>query len=271
MVRTVVVALCLVAVAAGATVAVGHRARSDVVVVVVTVVEHSLGVAGVETVETEVEAGFGVVAVAVLRLRSWSSSMASTHLPGLALVLAARRQPVTVGMIVVVDDVIQVVPYKRRYRGLDWCIGLTEPHMLFEDEAQVGLKAHKPGSLLVAGQIGVVMSFDLREFGIVVAVSRWDKEVVTVAEQGLGSIGKALGRWMAAYLQPGVSAGTTKQYGGHKYLAEGCKSFVEGSLEEGRHRHHHIHMAAAQVDRSDSVVAAPLMILAMLHSLVVLL
>ena len=75
---------------------------------------------------------------------------------------------------------------------------------------------------------------------------------------------------MAAYLQSHVSGGTTKQCGGHKYLAEDCKSFVEGSLEEG-HRHHHIHMAAAQVGRSDSAVAAPLMILAMLHSLVVLL
>ena len=78
---------------------------------------------------------------------------------------------------------------------------------------------------------------------------------------------------MAAYLQSHVSGGTTKQCGGHKYLAEDCKSFVEGSLEERRHRrrHHHIHMAAAQVGRSDSAVAAPLMILAMLHSLVVLL
>lgn len=153
---------------AGATVAAGHRARSDVavVVVVVTVVEHSLGVEGVET---EVEVSF--VAVAVLRLRSWSSSMASTHLPGLASVLAAHRQPVTVGMIVVVDDVIQVVHCKRHYRPLERCIGLTEHHMLFEDEAQVGLKVHKLGSLLVVDQIGVVMSFDLREFGIVVAVN----------------------------------------------------------------------------------------------------
>jgi hypothetical protein len=64
------------------------------------------------------------------------------------------------------------------------------------------------------------------------------------------------------------------QCSGHKYLAEDCKSFVEGSLEERRRRRrrrHHIHMAAAQVGRSDSAVAAPLMTLAMLHSLVVLL
>src|SRR2546421_9237129 len=97
MVRTVGVALCLVGVAADATVAAGHRASSDVAVAVavVMVVEHSLGVA---EVETEVEADF-VVAVAVLRLRSWSSLMASTHSSGLASVLAAPRQPVAVGTI----------------------------------------------------------------------------------------------------------------------------------------------------------------------------
>lgn len=50
---------------------------------------------------------------------------------------------------------------------------------------------HKLGSLLVVGRVGVVMSFDLREFGIVVAVSRLDREVVTVAGQGLGSTGRA--------------------------------------------------------------------------------
>jgi hypothetical protein len=173
MVRTVGVALCLVAVAAG------HRASSDVAVAVavLTVVEHSLEVA---EVETEVEADF-VVAVAVRRLRSWSSSMASTHSPGLASVLAAHRQPVAVGTIGVVEDVIQVATCRRRYRALEVCTGLTESHMQFEDEARVELKVHKLGSLLVVGRIGVVMSFDLREFGIVVAVSRLDREVVTVA------------------------------------------------------------------------------------------
>jgi hypothetical protein len=189
MVRTVGVALCLVAVAADATVAAGHRASSDVAVAVavVTVVEHSLGVA---EVETEVEADF--VVVAVLRLRSWSSSMASTHSPGLASVLAARRQPAAVGTIgVVVEDVIQVATYRRRYRVLEVCIGLTEPHRQFEDGAQVELEVHKLDSLLVVGQVGVVMSFGLREFGIVVAVSRLDREVVTVAGQGVGSTGRA--------------------------------------------------------------------------------
>jgi hypothetical protein len=176
MVRAVGVALCLVAVAADATVAAGHRVSSAVAgaVAVVTVVEHSLGVA---KVETEVEADF----VVVLRLRSWSSSMASTHSPGLASVLAARRQPVAVGTIGVVENVIQVATCRRRYRALEVCIGLTECHTQFEDEARVELKVHKFGSLLVVGQIGVVMSFDLREFGIVVAVSRLGREVVTVA------------------------------------------------------------------------------------------
>jgi hypothetical protein len=169
MVRTVVVALCLVGVAADATVAAGHRANSDVVVAVVTVEEHSLGVVGVEI---EVEADFVVVVVAVLRLRSWSSSMASTHLPGLASALAARRQPVAAGTIVVVENVIQVATCKRRYRALEVYIGLPESHTLFGDGAWVELKVHKLGSLLVVGQIGVVMSFDPREFGIVVAVSR---------------------------------------------------------------------------------------------------
>src|SRR5947209_20178897 len=115
MVRTVVAALCLVGVAADVTVAAGRRARSDVAVAVavVTVGEHSLGVGGVET---EVEVNFVVVvvvAVVVLRLRSWSSSMASTHLPGLASVLAARRRPVAVGTIVAVEDVIQVATCKH--------------------------------------------------------------------------------------------------------------------------------------------------------------
>jgi hypothetical protein len=195
MVRTVVVALCLVGVAADATVAAGHRANSDVVVAVVTVGEHSLG-----GVEIEVEADFVVVAVAVLRLRSWSSSMASTHLPGLASALAARRQLVAAGTIVVVENVIQVTTCKRRYRALEVYIGLPESHTLFGDGARVELKVHKLGSLLVVGQIGIVMSFDPREFGIVVAVSRWDREVVTVAEQGFGNIGRASGRWVAAYL-----------------------------------------------------------------------
>jgi hypothetical protein len=92
--------------------------------------------------------------------------------------------------------------------------------------------------------------------------------------RGLGVLEghRAIG-WLHIYTQ--VSAGRTNQCGGHKYLAEGYKSFVEGSLEEGRHHHHHhhhhIHMTAAQVDRSDSAAAAPLMILAMLRSLVVLL
>jgi hypothetical protein len=141
MVRTVVVALCLVGVVADATAAAGHRARSD-------------------------------AAVAVPRLRSWSSSMASTHLPGPASVLAARRQPVVAGTIVVVEDVIQLATCKRRYRALEVCIGLPESRTLFEDGARVELKVHKLGSLLVVGRIGVVMSFDPREFGIVVAVSR---------------------------------------------------------------------------------------------------
>ena len=88
--------------------------------------------------------------------------------------------------------------------------------------------------------------------------------------RGLGVLeGHRTVGWLHIYSH--VSAGTTKQCGGHKYLAEDCKSFVEGSLEEGRRHHHHIHMAAAQVGRSDSAVAAPLMILAMLHSLAVLL
>jgi hypothetical protein len=90
--------------------------------------------------------------------------------------------------------------------------------------------------------------------------------------RGLGVLEghRAIG-WLHIYTR--VSAGRTNQCGGHKYLAEGCKGFVEESLEEGRHcrHHHHIHMAAAQVDRSDSAVVAPLMILAMLRSLVVLL
>jgi hypothetical protein len=180
------VALCLVAVAADATVAAGHRASSDVAVAAaVTVVEHSLGVA---KVETEVEADF---VVAVLRLRSWSSSMASTHSPGLASVFAARRQPVAVGTIGVVEDVIQVATCRRRYRALEVCTGLIDSHTQFEDEERVELKVHKLGSLLVVGQIGVVMSFDLKEFGIVVVVSRLDREVVTVAGQGLGSTGRA--------------------------------------------------------------------------------
>src|SRR5271169_897838 len=127
MVRTVGVALCLVAVAADATVAAGHRVSFAVAVAVVTVVEHSLGVA---KAETEVEADF---VVAVLRLRSWSSSMASTHSPGLASVLAARRQPVAVGTIGVVEDMIQVTTCRRRYRDLEVCIGLTESQTQFED------------------------------------------------------------------------------------------------------------------------------------------
>ena len=91
--------------------------------------------------------------------------------------------------------------------------------------------------------------------------------------RGLGVLEghRAIG-WLHIYTH--VSAGRANQCGGDKYLAEGCRSFVEGSLEEGRHhRHHHryIHMAAAQVDRSDSAVVAPLMIPAMLRSLVVLL
>ena len=89
--------------------------------------------------------------------------------------------------------------------------------------------------------------------------------------RGLGVLEghRAIG-WLHIYTQ--VSAGRTNQCGGHKHLAEGCKSFVEGSLEEGRRHHHlHIHMAAAQVDRSDSAVVAPLMIPAMLRSLGVLL
>jgi hypothetical protein len=181
------VALCLVAVAADATVAAGHRASSAaaVAVAVVTVMEHSLEAA---EVETEVEAYF---VVAVLRLRSWSSSMASTHSSGLASVLAARQQPVAVGTIGVVEDVIQVAICRRRYRALEVCIGLTESHTQFEDGARVELKVHKLGSLLVVGQIGVVMFFDPREFGIVVAVSRLDREVVTVVGQGLGSTGRA--------------------------------------------------------------------------------
>jgi hypothetical protein len=88
--------------------------------------------------------------------------------------------------------------------------------------------------------------------------------------RGLGVLEghRAIG-WLHIYTH--VSAGRTKQCDGHKHLAEGCKSFVEGSLEEGLHHHHHIHMAAAQVDRSDSAVVAPLMIPATLRSLVVLL
>jgi hypothetical protein len=184
------VALCLVAVAADATVAAGHRASSAVAVAVavVTVVERSLEAA---EVETEVEADFVVVVVAVLRPRSWSSSMASTHSSDLASVLAERQQPVAVGTIGVVDDVIQVATCRRRYRALEVCIGSIEPHTQFEDGALVELKVHKLGSLLVVGQIEVVMSFDLREFGIVVAVSRLDREVVTVVGQGLGSTGRA--------------------------------------------------------------------------------
>jgi len=68
---------------------------------------------------------------------------------------------------------------------------LPESHTLFEDGTWVVLKVRKLGSLLVVDQIGVVMTFDLREFGIVVAVSRLDREVVTVAGQGLGSTGRA--------------------------------------------------------------------------------
>ena len=88
--------------------------------------------------------------------------------------------------------------------------------------------------------------------------------------RGLGVLEghRAIG-WLHIYTQ--VSAGRTNQCSGHKHLAEGCKSFAEGSLEEGRHHPHHIHMAAAQVDCSDSAVVAPLMIPAMLRSLVVLL
>jgi hypothetical protein len=88
--------------------------------------------------------------------------------------------------------------------------------------------------------------------------------------RGLGVLEghRAIG-WLHIYTH--VSAGKTNQCGGHKYLAEGCRSFVEGSLEEGRHHPRHIHMAAARVDRSDSAAVAPWMILAMLRSLVVLL
>ena len=108
--------------------------------------------------------------------------MASTHLPGLASVLAARQQPVAAGTIVVVESVIQSATCKRRYRALEVYIGLPECHTLFGDGARVELRVHKLGSLLVVGQIGVVMSFDPRVFGIVVAVSQWGREVVTVVE-----------------------------------------------------------------------------------------
>jgi hypothetical protein len=161
-------------------------------------------------------------------------------------VLAARRLPVAVGRIVAVENMVHAATCMRRCQALELCTDLAEPHTLFEDEMRVELKVHKPGSLLMVGQVGTVMSFDQRECGIVVAVSRWDREVVTVAEQGPGSTGRASARWVAAYLQPGISKkrrggggrGTTKQRGGSKYLAEGCKSFVEGSLEE-RRRHRH--------------------------------
>ena len=106
--------------------------------------------------------------------------MASIHSPDPASVLVARRQPVAVDMIGVVEDVIQVATCRRHYRVLEVCIGLTESHTQFENGAQVGLKVHKLGSLLVVDQIGVVMSFDPREFGIVVAVSQLGREVVTV-------------------------------------------------------------------------------------------
>jgi hypothetical protein len=84
MVRIAAMVLCSVGAAADATVAAGHRARSDVDVAVVMVREHNLGVA---EGETEMKADFVVVVAAVaaaLQLRSWSSLMASTHLPGLA-------------------------------------------------------------------------------------------------------------------------------------------------------------------------------------------
>ena len=64
-------------------------------------------------------------------------------------------------------------------------------HMLFEVEAPTEREVHRLGNFLVVGQIEAVMVFDLTGSEIVVVESLLDKEVVTVAEEALVSIGRA--------------------------------------------------------------------------------
>jgi len=137
-------------------------------VVVVTGVEHTLGVAG--GVEIEVEAYF-VVAVVVLRRKSWSSLRENTHLLGLASVLAAHPQLEEVDMIGVLEDEVQEVTCRRHYRALALCIGSIGSHKLYEDGTRIGLEEHTLGSFLVMGQIEAVRVFDLKGFETAVAAS----------------------------------------------------------------------------------------------------
>jgi hypothetical protein len=136
MVRTAVVAMCLAVAVVDVMVVVdvrlvaGYKVRSVVAVAAVTRVEHSPGA----VVEVEIE--LGAYSVVVLRRRnSWSNSMASTHLPGLASVLAVRPEPVKVGKTGDVASVNRLANYKPGYRALGVGIGSIGSHMLFEDGA----------------------------------------------------------------------------------------------------------------------------------------
>jgi hypothetical protein len=171
-VRTAVVALCLVVAAVDAMVVVGvrigagHKVHSGIAAAAaVTGVEHSPGV--VVEAEIEVEAYSAVV----LRRRSWNNSMASTHLPGLAFVLDECRELARAGKIGVGAGVNRPANRKRGYRALVAGIDSTGFHMPFEDEAWVGLEAHKLGSLLVLVQSEAVMFVDLMGYEIGVAES----------------------------------------------------------------------------------------------------
>jgi hypothetical protein len=146
------------------TVVVGRKVHSGVAVAVVMEVERSL-----EVVEAEIE--MEADSVVALRSRNWSNSTANTHLPGLAFVLAARRQPVAVDKTGVVADAIRLVIRKRSCQALGLGIGSTGSHMLFEDGAQIELEVRKLGNLLAVARIGAVMLFDLMGSEIVVAES----------------------------------------------------------------------------------------------------
>ena len=167
MVRTVVVVSCLVAVAVDVMAGVGRMVQAVVAVAVAVVTEAEHSLEAVVGVEIEVEPYF----VLVLRLNNWSNSMVNTHLPGLAFVPDARLELGGVGMTGVVEDVVQVVTYKRRYRALEVDIDSIGSRMLFEDGVRIGLEGHKLDSPLVVGQIEVVTFFDPMEFEIVVVGS----------------------------------------------------------------------------------------------------
>lgn len=64
-------------------------------------------------------------------------------------------------------------------------------HMSFEVEPPIEREVRRLGNFLVVGQIEVVMVFDLTGSEIVVVESLLGKEVATVAEEALVSIGMA--------------------------------------------------------------------------------